>query len=117
MGLDLSGLTVSELKKLAKNVQKAIDTAEARRRKDARAAIEKVAKEYGVPINELVVDEKTKTPAKPKRKKKVGAKKATAKPKFANPSDPSQTWTGKGRRPNWYIEAIDAGKSEADLLV
>ena len=24
-------------------------------------------------------------------------------PKYANPDDPSQTWTGRGRGPNWLV--------------
>ena len=26
-------------------------------------------------------------------------------PKYRNPKDPSQTWTGRGRRPTWIVEA------------
>lgn len=110
--IDLSALNLKELKKLARDVDKAITTSEARHRKEARAAVEKVAKEFGVPVEELI---KSETP-KPKREKRAPkAKKST--PKFRNPADPKQTWTGKGRRPAWYIAAIDAGKSEADLAV
>ena len=113
MGTDLSKLSLSELRRLAKDVQKAIDSAEAKRRKDARVAVEKVAKEYGVSIAELLAERK----AKPKRRKKPSAKKAGAKPKYRNPTDPTQTWTGKGRRPKWYLDAIAAGNTETDLLV
>lgn len=27
-------------------------------------------------------------------------------PKFRNPNDPSQTWTGRGKRPNWLTAII-----------
>jgi len=113
MGTDLSKLSLSELKKLSANVDKAIASAEAKQRKDARAAVQKVAKEYGVSVDELLADEKPK----PKRKGKPKAKKVSSKPKYRNPDDKAQTWTGKGRRPRWYLDAIEAGKSEADLLV
>jgi len=113
MGIDLGKLSLSELRKLAKDVQKAINAAETKRHKEARAAVEKVAKEYGVPITDLLAQDK----AKPKRRKKPSAKKTSAKAKYRNPADPTQTWTGKGRRPKWYLDAIAAGKSETDLLV
>ena len=29
--------------------------------------------------------------------------------KYANPADKSQTWTGKGRQPQWYKDAVAAG--------
>jgi DNA-binding protein H-NS len=30
--------------------------------------------------------------------------------KYQNPDNLSQTWTGKGREPNWYKEWISSGK-------
>ena len=38
-------------------------------------------------------------------------------PKFRNPDDSEQTWSGRGKRPRWFNEALAAGKKEADLLV
>ncbi|MBT8410687.1 MAG: H-NS histone family protein, partial [Octadecabacter sp.] len=35
----------------------------------------------------------------------------------ANPADPSQQWTGKGRQPNWYKAAIEAGKSPESMAI
>ena len=32
------------------------------------------------------------------------------------PVDPSQTWTGRGKRPRWYSAALASGKKEKDLL-
>lgn len=39
------------------------------------------------------------------------------KPKYRNPADMSQTWTGRGKRPRWYSAALAAGKKEKDLLI
>ena len=39
------------------------------------------------------------------------------KPKYRNPADRSQTWTGRGKRPRWYSAALAAGKKEKDLLI
>lgn len=39
------------------------------------------------------------------------------KPKYRNPADPAQTWTGRGKRPRWFSAALDAGKKEKDLLI
>jgi DNA-binding protein H-NS len=34
----------------------------------------------------------------------------TPKPaKFMNPEDPTQTWTGQGRKPNWMVAKIEKG--------
>ena len=31
--------------------------------------------------------------------------------KYRNPKDPSQTWTGRGRKPKWLVAELEAGKS------
>jgi DNA-binding protein H-NS len=30
--------------------------------------------------------------------------------KFKNPNDPSQTWYGRGKRPQWLRQALEQGK-------
>lgn len=49
----------------------------------------------------------------------VGGKKTRrkVKPKYRNPADASMTWTGRGKRPRWFNDAITAGKKEKDLLI
>ena len=29
--------------------------------------------------------------------------------KYRNPKDTSQTWTGRGRKPNWLVDALKKG--------
>ncbi|HEX7813605.1 H-NS histone family protein [Dyella sp.] len=38
-------------------------------------------------------------------------------PKYKNPANPEQTWSGRGKRPRWFNEALKAGKSEKSLLI
>ncbi len=38
-------------------------------------------------------------------------------PKYRNPDDPAQTWSGRGKRPRWFNAALKAGKKEKDLLI
>src|SRR5689334_10095514 len=30
-------------------------------------------------------------------------------PKYQNPSDPNETWSGRGKRPRWLVAALRAG--------
>lgn len=102
MSLDLESMSSDALKKLIADAQKALKTVDARRRAEAKRAMEQAAKEYGFSVDE-VMDGKTKGP------------KGSAK--YANPADPSQTWTGRGRKPNWVLEALKAGKSIDDMAI
>ncbi|MEM9851606.1 MAG: H-NS histone family protein [Pseudomonadota bacterium] len=99
----LDKMTLSELEKLRKDVDKAIATHEKRRLAEARAAVEAKAKEMGFSLMEL-----------------TGAAKSTAPksaPKYAHPENPTTTWTGRGRRPEWVKQALAAGKALEDLAI
>jgi DNA-binding protein H-NS len=38
-------------------------------------------------------------------------------PKFQNPEDPSETWSGRGRQPRWVIAFLAAGRAIDDLRI
>jgi len=38
-------------------------------------------------------------------------------PKFRNPSDPSETWAGRGKQPRWMVLQLKAGKKMDDFLI
>lgn len=38
-------------------------------------------------------------------------------PKYRNPANAEQTWSGRGKRPRWFNDALKGGKKEKDLLV
>jgi DNA-binding protein H-NS len=38
-------------------------------------------------------------------------------PKYCNPLDPSQKWSGRGKRPKWVVAALDAGQRLDDLKI
>ena len=38
-------------------------------------------------------------------------------PKFQNPSDPSETWAGRGKQPRWLVLQLKAGKKINDFLI
>ena len=105
MPVDLNGLSLEELKKLKKDVEKAIANFEERARLQALAEAEEVARARGFSLSDLAEVQKSKGKGK------------TVPPKYANPNDPTQMWSGRGRRPKWVNEALEAGKSLEDLKI
>ncbi|WBU56381.1 H-NS histone family protein [Paracoccus sediminicola] len=101
--LDLENLSLKELRDLRTQVDRSIASFEERKRREAMAAVEEAAREHGFSLNEL-------TGGKARRGARVAAK-------YANPEDPSQTWTGRGRRPRWVQDALGSGKSLEDLAI
>lgn len=104
MDTDLKSMSRKELEKLSLDVNKALESAKARDRREALKAAEKAAAEFGFSLGELNDEPKQ---GKPRNAAKKPAK--PSKPKYANPDDKAQTWTGKGRQPNWYREQIAKG--------
>src|SRR5574337_331285 len=36
-------------------------------------------------------------------------------PKYRNPANPAQTWSGRGKRPHWFNDALKAGKKQTGV--
>ena len=105
MSMNIDDLSLKELKDLQAKVSKAISTFEDRKNKNALAELEEKARAMGFSLAEL-------TGAVNKIRRR-----APATPKYANPADKSDTWSGRGRKPRWFAAALKAGKSPEDLSI
>ena len=74
---------------------------------------------YGLKPNDLFAT-KGRPPGRPKKvvtpKVRKAKKKAASAIKFQDEAS-GKTWSGHGKRPNWYIQAIASGKTPEDLAV
>jgi DNA-binding protein H-NS len=102
--MNLHAMSLGELKELQRNVARAIASFEDRKKKEALLALEEKARELGFSIAEL-------TGAKVMRTR------APVAAKYANPDNPADTWSGRGRKPKWFTDALAAGRTPADLSV
>ena len=101
MTINLDKMSKEELVDLKKQVEKALESVELRRKAEAIKAAEEAVRQFGFSLQDLTSG-KTKSPSLPK---------------YRNPEDPSQTWTGRGRKPQWLITAITAGRSIEELEI
>lgn len=106
MAKDLNEMSRKQLEKLIKDAEAALKTVAQREKREARKAAEKAAAEFGFTLDQLTGGEG----------KKRGAK-ASGAPKYRNPADEAQTWTGKGRQPVWFKDAIAAGTAAEDMAI
>lgn len=103
----LADMDLKELKKLRSEVEKAIDTFEQRKLDEARSFLEEEARKLGVTLEDVAGAPRTKK----------ARKKTLSTARFRNPDDSSQTWTGKGRKPKWFTDALDNGSSVEDMEI
>jgi len=87
-------LSYIELLKLQERVEQAIAEKRAADAQATKEQLRQMAEKAGFDIRELYG--------------KRGHK-STGFAKYRNPKDTSQTWTGRGRKPNWLVDAVKKG--------
>lgn len=105
MGIDFGAMSRKELLELQTSVNAALKDAEQRERREALEAAEKAVAEFGFSLAELSSD--------PKK----GGKTGKAAAKYRNPENPEQTWSGRGRKPQWIHDALTSGADISDLEI
>ncbi|XZG70925.1 H-NS histone family protein [Chitinibacteraceae bacterium HSL-7] len=104
--MDLSNLSLPDLYQLQKDLVREIEQRKVSDRKNLLAELQTLAASKGFSLDELVAGAKS------------GAKKSSGGvPQFRNPADASQTWSGRGRKPQWVIEWLGAGKDLDGLRI
>ncbi|GHC38974.1 MULTISPECIES: H-NS family nucleoid-associated regulatory protein [Gemmobacter] len=101
--INLDAFSLSELKQLEKSVAKAIASFEDRRKAEARAKVDELARELGYSFEALA-------------EAATARKRAPAAAKYRHPENADLTWSGRGRKPRWINEALEAGKSLDSML-
>lgn len=109
MAIDLKSLNHNQLSDLIARARARQDELVKEKATKLREKINALVKAEGFGLDE-VLGGRAGSGARGKARGKV-------KPKYRNPADPSQTWSGRGKRPRWFHAALSAGKKEKDLLI
>ena len=103
MARDLDRMSFKDLQELELKVKKAKASVQDRSRTELREKLEAMAAAGGFKIGDLFGGRGGKG-------RKVAAK-------FANPDDPSETWTGRGRKPRWLSAKLKDGDRMEKFLI
>ena len=113
MTFNLKSMSRKELTKLKGDVAKALKSAEDRERRAALKAAEKAAAKFGFSLDDISGGAKKAKPTKKRRTTKT----VKAAPKYRNPANAEQTWSGRGRKPQWIHQALIEGADITDLEI
>lgn len=119
MSIDLSGLSAKELGALIKNAKKQ-QTIVAKRPAitKVRAQLTKLAKANGYTLEEVAgVAAPTRSRATKAAPAKAVRKLGKVAPKYRNPANPKETWTGRGKQPRWLAAYTTKGKKLEEFLI
>lgn len=103
MARDLEKMSLKELQELELKVKKARAGVQDRSRAELRKRIEAMVEAAGFKISDIFGGR--------------GGKGRTVPAKYINPDDPSETWTGRGRKPRWLTAKLKEGAKIEKFLI
>ncbi len=104
---DFHNKSPEELQQLIAEAQAQLKVTQRRQHKEVIAKIKELADSIGATVDIHEHSEKEAS-------KKVVAKAAI---KYRHPDDPTKTWTGRGMRPKWLVELVNAGRDQHEFLI
>ncbi|NKE48635.1 H-NS histone family protein [Roseomonas frigidaquae] len=108
--IDLSGMSVPELRELMASAEARIEEVQAEARRSMRSKMEEMAASAGMTIDEIFAMRITAKPTRKPRKAAVRPATGSAEPKYRSPAT-GETWTGRGRPPEW-MKGMDKAARE-----
>lgn len=111
MDLPLHEMSEADLREQIAAAQKALDQVVAKRARQTLKEARRLAAEVGYEVEFRKVG-KTASAAG----KATGAR-AKVAPKYRNPNDADETWSGRGRQPKWVQHLLAEGMSLEELTI
>ncbi|QCO66929.1 H-NS histone family protein [Luteimonas yindakuii] len=126
MAIDLNTLSPRELESLIAQARKRKTTLQKRKPvATVRRKVEALLKAEGYTAEELFGAGNTAGSSAPRarkaagtgRKSAAGRKLGKVAPKYRNPANKDETWTGRGKHPRWMAAELANGKKVEDFLI
>ena len=111
MAVNLETLSPKELQALIAAAQSKMKAAHANLIQDVRKKMDALLSISGLTLTEVYPTRGGKKAAG--KKGNVGS----VAPKYHDPSDPSKTWSGRGRKPSWFVDALKRRGVTAESLL
>jgi DNA-binding protein H-NS len=107
--LDLAALSIDDLSNLYEAVRLALAQKIEEEKRKLEEQLSKLSASQGA--NKTGPGGRRKGPRRTRRPY------PPVRPKFRNPADPSETWTGRGKQPRWLVSQLKAGREAEDFLI
>ena len=104
MAINVDNLSLKDLNELEGKLAKAKAHAAQAERAKYKEKIDNILKGTGLTVHDLYG---------PGRRGRAGKSAA----KYANPDDRAQTWTGRGRKPNWLVAKLKRGSKMTEFAL
>ena len=118
MSIDLSTLSPRELGNLITTAKKR--QAQLSKRAplaQVRSKLTRLAKAEGYTIEELFGSGGARTPRAATTSARAGRRLGKVAPKYRNPENPKETWTGRGKQPRWLAAYTAKRRDRGEFLI
>jgi DNA-binding protein H-NS len=103
MAIDVTTLNKKQLRDLIRKASGRMKNIDKEKVTKVKAKIDALLKAEGVTFGQVYG-------------KRRGGTTGKVPPKYRTPAG-SETWSGRGKRPRWFLAALKSGKKEKDLLI
>ena len=100
--INLNGLSAKELMELRNNVDKAIAERKQAEKAELKRKMTDMAAAAGLSLADVMG---------------TARRGGTVQPKYRNPDNGSETWSGRGRQPKWLVAKLKKGSKREDFLI
>ena len=116
--MDLERLSARELDTLISKAKKRKMTLGKRKPVAVvRRKVAALAKAEGYSIEELFGTAKAATASRKPAAPRAGKAGSKVAPKYRNPANPKETWSGRGQLPRWMAAEVARGRKREDFLI
>ncbi len=108
----LESCSLIDLEQLKSEIEDEIEHRSVDAKKTAALRARELAASVGMTLDELIG-----MATSGKSKRQDGRSEGKGIPKYRNPENAEQTWTGKGKRPRWILTQIEQGRALEDFKI
>ena len=108
--LNFDAMSVDEMWRLHERIIEVLSERLTSEKRELETRLAKLRRDSG--ISRLKSDEDAGESPRPERRKIL-----SVSPKYRNPDHPSETWSGRGKRPRWLTAALTAGRTIEEFMI
>jgi DNA-binding protein H-NS len=108
--LNLDAMSIDEMWQLYEEAGRVLSVRLTSEKRELEKRLAKLRHEKEMPQSESVGRQLKDAPRKRRRY-------PTVYPKYRNPNEPSETWSGRGKRPRWLTAALKTGHTIEEFVI
>ncbi len=108
--LNLDAMSIDEMWQLHEEISRVLSVRLTSEKRELEKRLTQLRREKEIPHSESVDRQLKEAPRERRKYPRVF-------PKYRNPMEPSETWSGRGKRPRWLTTALNTGHTIEEFVI